>query len=81
MNDLEQRLRGFLRDELGVDEDLSPDDSLITSGRVDSAGLVRLAALLERQTGLIIPDRDLTPEHFDTIARIVAYVGTRGLGR
>ena len=79
MNDLEQRIRGFLRDELGVDEDLSPDDSLITSGRVDSAGLVRLAALLERQTGLIIPDRDLTPEHFDTIARIVAYVGTRAV--
>lgn len=79
MNDLEQRIRGFLRDELGVDEDLSGGDSLITSGRVDSAGLVRLAALLERQTGLIIPDRDLTPEHFDTIARIVAYVGARAV--
>jgi len=78
MSDLEQRIRGFLRDELGVDEDVSADDSLITSGRVDSAGLVRLAALLERETGRIIPDRDLTPEHFDSIARIVAYVGARG---
>lgn len=74
--DLESRIRSFLRDEVGVDDlQLARDASLITSGLLDSAGLVRLAALLERDTGLIIPDRDLTPEHFDSIARIVAYVG------
>ena len=75
--DLESRIRSFLRDEVGVDDlQLARDASLITSGLLDSAGLVRLAALLERDTGLIIPDRDLTPEHFDSIARIVAYVGS-----
>jgi acyl carrier protein len=73
--DLESRIRRCLRDDIGVDDGgLAVDASLITSGLVDSAGLVRLAAVLERDTGLLIPDRDLTPEHFDSIARILAYV-------
>jgi len=74
-SELEERIRRFLRDEVGVD-DHQPlaDEALITSGLVDSAGLVRLAALLERETGLIIPDRDLTAEHFDSIAKILTYI-------
>ena len=73
--ELEQHIRRFLRDEVGIgDHDPVADDALLTSGLVDSAGLVRLAALLERETGLLIPDRDLTAEHFDSIAKILAYV-------
>jgi acyl carrier protein len=70
----------FLRDDLGVDEsDLGPETPLVTTGLVDSAGLVRLAALLEDATGIVIPDRDITADHFDTLARIVAYLAARGV--
>ena len=79
--ELESHIRRFLRDEIGVgDHQPVADESLLTSGLVDSAGLVRLAALLERETGLIIPDRDLTPEHFDSIAKIVAYIEAAAKG-
>jgi len=72
---LEAKLRAFLRSELGVTDDaLRADTPLVSSGLVDSAGLVRLAALLERETGRIIPDKDLTADHFDSIAQILAYL-------
>jgi acyl carrier protein len=72
---LEAKLRAFLCSELGVTDDaLRADTPLVSSGLVDSAGLVRLAALLERETGRIIPDKDLTADHFDSIAQILAYL-------
>lgn len=74
---LDARLRGFLTEELRVQEAIAPDTALVTSGRVDSVGLVRLAAVIERTTGIRIPDRDVTAAHFDTLARIRAYVAAR----
>ncbi len=72
---LEKKIRDFLRAELGIrEQEIAAGDLLVTSGLVDSAGLVRLAAVLERETGLLIPDRDLTVDHFDSIERILAYV-------
>jgi acyl carrier protein len=74
---LEARIREFLRAELGVDQDVADDTLLMTNGLVDSAGVVRLAALLETATGLVIPDRDVTPGNFDSLARITSYVRRR----
>jgi len=71
----------FLRDNLALDvSDVAADSPLVTSGILDSVGLVRLATLLERRLGIRIPDRDLTLEHFDTIRRIRAYVTRRARG-
>ena len=44
---------------------------------LDSVGLVRLAAFVETQLGVEIPDRDVTVEHFDSLAAIEAYVARR----
>jgi acyl carrier protein len=57
-----------------VHEKVESGTSLLASGLVDSAGLVRLAALLERETGRVIPDKDLVAENFDTIERIEDYL-------
>ena len=73
-------VREFLRGELGLDDGaIAADSALVTTGLLDSAGVVRLAAVLERATGIIIPDRDVRKEHFDSIARIEAYLTTRGV--
>lgn len=72
---LGEALLDFLRDELGVDAPgLDADTPLVTTGLIDSVGLVRLATFLERQLGIRIPDREINAEHFDTIRRIEAYV-------
>ena len=74
-SDVEAMIVQFLGAEIGVREPIGRDTSLLASGLVDSAGLVRLAALLERATGRVIPDQDLVAENFDTIDRILRYLG------
>ena len=49
---------------------LSEDDSLIERGLVDSIGLLQIMLFVEEQTGLSIPDREVTPENFQTVAHI-----------
>ena len=76
--ELETRLLMFVRDELGVDDpDLDRETTLVSTGLVDSANLVRLAAFVERTANVQIPDRDIDAERFDTVGRIVAYVTER----
>ena len=75
---LEKRVRAFLRDELDVDESqLTPESELVTTGLIDSMDLVSLATFLERSLGITIPDRDINADHFDSIAKILAYVETK----
>jgi acyl carrier protein len=60
-----------------IDEDPAPDESLFDSGTLDSFTLPDLVTGLEEEFGVSIPDADLVPERFDTIAKIDAYLDTR----
>ena len=53
------------------------DESLFDSGLLDSFTLTDLAAELETNFGIKIPDADLTPRKFDTIDKIDAYVSAK----
>ena len=72
-----ERVADFIRGEATAATAVTPDTALMTSGLLDSVALIRLAALLERETGLSIPDRDVTAEHFDTLLLMQAYVTAR----
>ncbi len=50
------------------------DESLFDSGLLDSFTLTDLAAELEKNFTIKIPDADLTPRKFETIDKIDAYV-------
>ena len=77
-NQLEARLRAFLRDECRIDAaGLSRTTELVTTGLLDSVGMVRLATHLERLVDIAIPDEDITAEHFDSIERILGYVQSK----
>ena len=76
--ELPARIIEFVKEELGpYDEAITIDTPLVTNGLVDSAGLMRLAAFVERETGTSIPDKDINVGHFDTIRQIQAYVTRR----
>ncbi len=60
-----------------IDEDPAPDESLFDSGTLDSFTLPDLVTGLEEEFGVSIPDADLVPERFDTIAKIDAYLDTK----
>ena len=60
-----------------IRDDPAPDESLFDSGTLDAFTLPDLVTGLEEQFGVSIPDSDLGPERFDTIAKIEAYLDTK----
>jgi acyl carrier protein len=50
------------------------EESLFESGLLDSFALTDLIPALEAEFGIKVPDSDLNPRKFDSIARIEAYV-------
>ena len=53
------------------------DESLFDAGYLDSFALPDLVAELEREFGISIPDSDLNPRKFESVARIEAYLQSR----
>ena len=49
-------------------------DSLLGSGVLDSLAMVNLVTALEGRFTIAVHETELVPEHFDTIAAIVALV-------
>ena len=54
-----------------------PEESLFESGVVDSFGLPDMVSALEKEFGVQVPDADLNPRKFDSLARIEQYVSSR----
>jgi acyl carrier protein len=65
---LQELLTGSTIDAIDHDEDL------LGSGVIDSHGLMQLVTFLSERYGVAIPDEALTPENFQTIAAIDAFV-------
>jgi len=57
--------------------DVDRNGSLFESGLLDSFALVDLVSALEQGFGIKIPDSDLIPQRFDSIAKIEQYLATR----
>ncbi len=54
-----------------------PEESLFDSGVLDSFALPDLVSRLEKEFGISIPDADLAPRKFESLARIEAYLESR----
>lgn len=54
-----------------------PDESLFDSGILDSFALPDMVSAIEQRFGISIPDSDLNPRKFDSIARIESYLESR----
>jgi acyl carrier protein len=54
-----------------------PDQSLFDSGYLDSFALPDMVGELEREFGIKIPDSDLHPRKFESIAKIQSYIESR----
>jgi len=56
---------------------IGPDDSLFDSGLLDSFALPDVVTALEQEFGIEVPDSDLTPRKFESIASIGRYIESR----
>jgi acyl carrier protein len=71
----DQILFNFLFD--GDEEDFSDDASLVESGVVDQTGILEIVLFVEETYGIEVSDTELTPDNFDTVNNIAAYVTRR----
>ena len=77
MTPAEEKIRSVL---LPLAKAPLPDDadaSLFELGVLDSFGLMDAVARLEEAFGVKVPDADLTPRRFETLAKIEAYLSSR----
>lgn len=80
MVQIEQEVRRFVVDNFLFGEgeqNLSNDDSFLEKGIVDSMGILTLVSFVQEKYGFEVPDQDLVPENWDSIALISAYVQSR----
>ncbi|HLJ10128.1 MAG TPA: phosphopantetheine-binding protein [Planctomycetaceae bacterium] len=52
-------------------------DSLLQAGIIDSMGMIDLIAHLETAYGIIVDEDEMTPENFDSVDAVVAYVAAK----
>jgi acyl carrier protein len=77
--DIEQFILSELARGRGVTS-IDRGESLLTSGIVDSHGVMELVGFLEQRYGISVDDSDLTPENFDNVASIEAFVERKQSG-
>jgi acyl carrier protein len=53
---------------------ISDDQSLLTTGVIDSLGILDLAAHIDSEFGVTLADDDLNPENFDSISSIARFL-------
>ena len=71
---MRDRLLKVLNKVTGQPLTIGDEDSLFESGLLDSFALPDLVSGLEEEFSFKVPDSDLYPRKFDSIARIEAYL-------
>ena len=75
--DRRPKLIEILRQVTQKDVNPADDESLFESGTLDSFALPDLVSALEREYGISIPDSDMNPRKFETLARMNEYLDSR----
>jgi acyl carrier protein len=78
--DIEQFILSELAQGRGITA-IDPSDNLLTKGIVDSHGVMELVGFLEQRYGISVVDADLTPENFESLASIQAFVERKRNGQ
>lgn len=78
MTDFTETIRSFIEREMvprdSCAEPLTSSDSLIEKGIVDSLGVQRLIAYLEKEFDVQIVDTEIVPENFESIGSVVNFL-------
>jgi acyl carrier protein len=74
--DVQTRVRQFIIKNFYISDpaEVADDTLLVTSGLVDSTGMLEIVAFLEAEFAIRIADHETTPENLESVARIAAFV-------
>jgi acyl carrier protein len=75
-------IRAFIVENLFLGDDtlFGDDDSLLEAGALDSTAVMELVAFLEKSFSIQIDNNEISPENFETVNRIAAFVTGKAAG-
>jgi acyl carrier protein len=77
-DDLTDRLIQFISSTVATDDTpILPDTDLLLTGLVDSLGVVMIVEWIETDRGIAIDAADVVLEHFQSVAAMVSFLGTK----
>jgi acyl carrier protein len=71
---IQSRLRAVVEKVANKAVPDDPEESLFESGLLDSFALTDVVSAIEEEFAIKVPDADLTPRKFDSIARMETYI-------
>jgi acyl carrier protein len=76
---IEQDVRNFVISNFlfGVDNGLTTEQSFLSTGIIDSTGVLELVAFLEDTYQMKIADNELVPENLDSLQNVTGFVGRK----
>ena len=72
-----ETLKRFVEGELLSGREVSNDENLLLSGLVDSLGVMRLVAFIEKSFEFKVPAGDVKLANFQSLEAVAAYVADR----
>jgi acyl carrier protein len=72
-----QAIERFILDDLlqgGSRQTIALDEPLVSSGVIDSLGMLKLIGFLEQEIGVAIGDGEVSPENFETMRKILEFI-------
>lgn len=79
---VESRIRDYiLENYLFTNEQsmLNSNDSFLQKNILDSTGMLEVIYFLEDEFGIKVQDDEMVPENLDSVNRIVAFLGRKGV--
>ena len=79
MSDVITQLAAFMAADIlkQPDRSIAPDESLISSGLIDSFSLMDVALFVEDTFGVRIEDTELNADSFDNLTQLAALIESR----
>jgi len=71
---LQERIAAVIQSVAQKSVPVDPEESLFESGILDSFALPDMVSAIEKEFGIRVPDADLNPRKFDSVARIASYI-------
>lgn len=71
---IRERIREFLAQQFPGTKNGGDDEPLLSSGLIDSLGILDVVTFLEKEFGFTVSDEDLLPENFGSVASLLNFV-------
>lgn len=77
MQEIQETLRDYIAQNILFAPEgfaYNDDDSFLENGILDSTGVVEMVAFIEDRFKISVEDAEITPQNFDSISNLAAYV-------